>query len=161
MTDWNDTEFDEFNQDSDLVKRLRKEIQERDKKLGDLDKELGSLKKAERSRTVETVLSEKGIPAKVAKLVPSDVEPTAEAVEKWLGEYGDIFGIQTAPEVEEPPAAPAAVPAQDWTTLARVNMSASQGVPPADRMSEAINRLKTMPEADFMAEIEAAQAAVS
>lgn len=50
-----------------------------------------------RQNAIATVLAAKGVKSKVAKLMPPNVEPTEEAVTKWLEEFGDVFA---APKVE-------------------------------------------------------------
>lgn len=59
-----------------------------------LEQEVANLKGAVRSRAVADILSAKGVPAKVASLIPSDVEGE-EAVTKWLADWSDVFGIKT------------------------------------------------------------------
>lgn len=47
-----------------------------------------------RKTAISQVLQTKKIDPKVANLVPKDVEPTAEAVEKWLADYADVFPVK-------------------------------------------------------------------
>jgi hypothetical protein len=46
-----------------------------------------------RSRSVKDVLEQKGVPSKLAKLIPSDID-TPEQIDAWLSEYADVFGVQ-------------------------------------------------------------------
>jgi hypothetical protein len=48
-------------------------------------------------------LESKGVPSKLAKLIPSDVD-SPEQIDAWLNEYSDVFGLQT--ENQEAPAQP-------------------------------------------------------
>jgi hypothetical protein len=85
--------FNDSDSDTELVRTLRKALKERDKEHKELQSELAKRAKVDRSRSLADVLKDKGLPEKVANLYPQDAEPTAEAVDAWLGEYGDVFGI--------------------------------------------------------------------
>ena len=105
-----DDEEDDYTEDesprdgNDLVKQLRRKIKEQDKTLREITDRYSGLEKAHRERTVADVLAAKGINPKVAKLIPSDVEPSAEALDQWIGDYADVFNIP----VGTPPAEEAA-----------------------------------------------------
>lgn len=103
------TDYDDFDDDEDeveqprrlegeaLVKHLRKQIKERDKKLSDVETKLNDFLKRERRTTVEDVLKGAQVNPKYARWVVRDLddqEPTKEAVEKWLEENADLVGIQ-------------------------------------------------------------------
>ena len=85
---------DEFENDSELVKSLRKQLKDKSDAEKAAADQLASLSRIVRERSIKDVLSEKGIPVKVAALIPADVEPTEEAVNNWVSEYADVFGIQ-------------------------------------------------------------------
>lgn len=86
--------FNDSDSDTELVRTLRKALKERDKEHKELQSELAKRAKVDRSRSLADVLTAKGLPEKVANLYPQDAEPTADAVDAWLGEYGDVFGIE-------------------------------------------------------------------
>jgi len=46
-------------------------------------------------------LASKGVPDKLAKLIPSDID-TPEQIDSWLSEYSDVFGIQKQEESVQP-----------------------------------------------------------
>lgn len=105
-------EFDDDDLDaneSDLVKRLRKQIKDVSKERDDALTEVTTLRPVVRSRSVVDVLTAKGVkaPDKVAKLLPDTVEPTADAIGAWLDDYADVLGVQSqAPsDGETPPPA--------------------------------------------------------
>lgn len=75
-----------------LPKQLRKVIRDAKKEAADSKAEAAELRKQVRESVVSNVLTARGVPAKVAKLIPADVETSAEAIEKWLADYGDVFG---------------------------------------------------------------------
>jgi hypothetical protein len=49
-----------------------------------------------REALVGGLVAAKGLPAKVAKLLPADVEATDDAVGKWLDDYADVFSPKPA-----------------------------------------------------------------
>ena len=93
MSDLDDL-FRETDNDSDLVKSLRKALKEANTKRAEAQAELDRRSKADRTRSLADVLKEKGVSEKAAKYFPADVDPTPEAVDKWLDEDGDLFGFQ-------------------------------------------------------------------
>jgi hypothetical protein len=93
-------------QGKDLVKDLRKQLAEKAKTEKALADELAALRKQSRDSSISGFLNDAGISPKVAKLIPSDVEPTQEAVSQWLEEYGDVFGVQKTEQEVTPPSEP-------------------------------------------------------
>ncbi len=84
--------------ETSTLKDLRKQREDAVNEAKALKAQLAALQNQVRTQTVAGVLKDKGVPAKVAKLVPADVEATEEAVVKWLEEFGDVFGA-AAPAV--------------------------------------------------------------
>lgn len=72
---------------------LRKQLEETLARLKVIEDENATLKTQTRHTAISGLLTEKKLPAKVAKLIPADIEPTAEAVGKWLEDFGDVFNI--------------------------------------------------------------------
>ena len=106
MSDINDDGLE-----TSTLKDLRKQREDAVNEAKALKAQLAALQSQVRTQTVAGVLKDKGVPAKVAKLVPADVEATEEAVVKWLEEFGDVFGAAAAPAVttttgEEAPPKP-------------------------------------------------------
>ncbi len=95
-----DDEDDDTTQDNG-INQLRKVNRALEKRTKELEQELASLKTQTRQRSVKDVLQAKGVPTKVAALIPQDIEPTEEAISGWLQEYGDVFGVQEQPVQEE------------------------------------------------------------
>ncbi len=88
-----EVEFPDSNDSGDngpaeLRKALKKEKTDRE----NLEKELATLKTDLRARSVKEVLDSKGVPAKVAKFIPSDVT-APDQIEAWLSENADVFGF--------------------------------------------------------------------
>lgn len=108
--------------DSNLVKDLRKQLNDALKAKKQYEEELGQYKTQLRERTVAEVLTAKGVNPKVAKFLPSDVEGD-EAINAWLEENSELFGAP-APSEPEP-----AVSEETRTEMSRASSLAAQSVP--------------------------------
>lgn len=73
-----------------LPKQLRKVIRDAKAEAKAAKDEADNLRKENREIHVTNVLKSKGVPEKVAKLIPVDVT-SAEAIESWLSDYSDLF----------------------------------------------------------------------
>lgn len=93
MPDLEDLLADSDN-DTDLVKSLRRALKDANKEAKEVKAELEKQAKANRTRSLADALKEKGLPEKAAKYFPVDKDPTPEAIEQWLQEDGDLFGIE-------------------------------------------------------------------
>lgn len=71
---------------------LRAQLEAALKKNKELETKLGETQTQLRKEAVSRIISSKGYKAKVAKLIPKDVDPTDEAITQWLDEYGDVLG---------------------------------------------------------------------
>ena len=109
---------------TDVVGQLRKVNRTLEKRAKELEQELAGLKSQTRQRTVKDVLQAKGLNPKIAALIPQDIEPTDEALVKWIEDYGDVFGIQT-PTEEKPAEKSPEIKAQ-----ARINNMVATGTAP-------------------------------
>jgi hypothetical protein len=92
-----DDDFTTSNDSNDLVKQLRKATKQKDKELAELRSQFENLNKAQRERAVKDALESRGVNSKIAKFIPSDIDPTEESLSKWLDENGDVFGFQATP----------------------------------------------------------------
>jgi hypothetical protein len=109
---------------TDVVGQLRKVNRTLEKRAKELEQELASFKTQTRQRTVKDVLQAKGLNPKIAALIPQDIEPSDEALMKWIEDYGDVFGIQT-PTEEKPAEKSPEIKAQ-----ARINNIVATGTAP-------------------------------
>ena len=109
---------------TDVVGQLRKVNRTLEKRAKELEQELAGLKTQTRQRTVKDVLQAKGLNPKIAALIPQDIEPSDEALMKWIEDYGDVFGIQT-PTEEKPAEKSPEIKAQ-----ARINNIVATGTAP-------------------------------
>ena len=109
---------------NDLVKQLRKAAKQKDKELQELRAQFEGISKAQRERSIKDVLESRGVNSKIAKFIPSDLDPTEESLSKWLDENGDVFGFQ-ATESNQPVVDPATAAAYK-----RMNNVTEQGLTP-------------------------------
>jgi len=94
------------NDGNDLVKQLRKANKQKEKELAELKAQFEGVSKAQRERNIKDVLESRGVNSKIAKFIPSDLDPTEESLSKWLDDNGDVFGYQTT-ESNQPVVDPA------------------------------------------------------
>lgn len=98
--DWDNFEDDDTEDPTpqtlnpQLPKELRRVIRDLKKSEKEATERAVNLERQLRTNTVTGVLAARAVPAKVANLIPSDVDATPEAIGKWLDDYGDVFGIQ-------------------------------------------------------------------
>lgn len=122
---------DETTDNSNLVKKLRSKIDELASKAKELEAENASLKGSARKQTLSSALAARGYPAKIAAFIPSDLEPTDEALDQWLSEYGDVFGGAQATPQEGIQQAPVVVgSAADAEAYRRIAAVEAGGSPP-------------------------------
>ena len=91
-----DDDFSIEDKANDLVKQLRKANKQKEKELAELKAEFQNLSKANRERAIKDALASRGVNSKIAAFIPQDIDPTEESVSKWLSEYADVFGFETA-----------------------------------------------------------------
>lgn len=98
--EWDDDDID--TNDSNAMKELRKAYKKLQAEKKEIAEQLESMQSSLRERSVKDVIASKGLPEKVAALIPKDAT-TSEEVEAWISEYGDVFGVQVeADEPEQP-----------------------------------------------------------
>lgn len=132
--DWDDN--DDFENDSNLVKDLRKQLREAQKARDEAAAEISQLKTVTRATSLKEVLSAKQLNPKLAAFYPSDGEVTPEAVDAWVSQYADVFGVTTPePDVQ---ADPALDPAQ---AAAYLRMVAGDNAPGPQQNADAAARI--------------------
>ena len=111
---------DQFDDQQSGPKALRDELAKVKKALADAQAENAKLSANVKTVTLENILRDKHIPANIQRWLKRDeVEPSPEAVDKWLAENGEDFGYKpgqaptdsaSTPEGEQPKSveAPAA-----------------------------------------------------
>lgn len=86
-----DYETEEELSGSDLVKKLRKQVNEMSKALKERDEQLQEYFSVSREQELAEALTEYGVNPKVAAFIPDDVEDEDDLVD-WLNTYGEVFG---------------------------------------------------------------------
>lgn len=119
----------EQDEENDLVKRLRKEIDDRDKALKQRDAELAGYRSKEGQRTIAETLQARGANPALARFALTDLGDniSAETVGQWLDENGPLFGVQAAP----PPQQEQELQQQGdpYRRMAAVEQAAAPGIP--------------------------------
>jgi DNA-binding transcriptional regulator YbjK len=99
-----DLDMPEALEGNDLIKKLRKAKRSDEKRIKELSEQLEGFLKEKKESTVRQVLEKKGVNAKAARLIMKDIDDiNEEAVNNWLEDNADLFGIKTsdAPEVDK------------------------------------------------------------
>jgi hypothetical protein len=103
---------------------------------------LKGLQSQTRQRTVKDVLQAKGINPKIAAFIPQDIDTSEDAINGWLSEYGDVFGVNSNANSEQ-----ASNNSVDVSANARINQVVSTGqVPEVD--SDAMAKILAAGNAD-------------
>jgi hypothetical protein len=122
--EYEDENEEQDNGPADLRRALKKAQKEREA----IEAELNKMRQDLRSRQVKDVLASKGVPDKLAKLIPSDID-TPEQIDSWLSEYSDVFGLQTKQEESVQPT----VDEETINANQRINQSTSTAqIPSSD-----------------------------
>jgi hypothetical protein len=103
-----------FESDTDLVRKLRKDLKQAQKRNKELEGSLGELSKTQRERIIKDAFASKGVNPKIASFVPQDIDASEEAVTAWLENYADVFGIKTEEKQQS-------VSQEDITSMQRMN----------------------------------------
>lgn len=142
-------EEDEEQAQQQLPKGFRTQLNKVTKENRELREANDKLLKQVRETAISQVLSTKGVDAKVAKLVPADIEPTAEAVEKWLADWGDVFtpkssegkGSQEAGEENSTGEGEGDTEGAEFAaTMGRIS-AATNGAQPPGKQADLLNQL--------------------
>ena len=104
MAEYNEYETfeddEDFSSGTDLVKKLRKQVDQLSKQIKERDSQLEEYQTYSHEAAVGEVLEGFGLNPRIAAFIPSDIEADEEAVAEWLNEYGDAFGITAVDESE-------------------------------------------------------------
>jgi len=133
--DFDEEELESNEDGGDLVTQLRRATKKKDKQLKELMDELSSLKTAQRANSIKSVLSERNLNPKIAAFIPESIEASPEAVDAWLEEHAEVFGLQVQKQEQAPDlaalrqidtvAAAAQVPVGIDDTLLRIDQATS------------------------------------
>jgi hypothetical protein len=100
-------EDEDFGSGTDLVKKLRKQIDALSKQVRERDEILAEYTTLSHEASVGEILEGFGLNPKIARFIPDDVTADEDAVAEWLNEYGDAFGIEAVEEETPSPDAQA------------------------------------------------------
>jgi hypothetical protein len=135
-----DTDNEAQMDGSDLLKKLRKAKRADEKRIKELTEQLEGFSKAQRESTVKSILEQKGVNQKAARLVLKDLDGdfSEEAVSNWLDENADLFGI----EVSQRPDS------QNLATLRQQDVMTQNAVTPdrAQDIEQRMNNASSMEE---------------
>lgn len=122
----------EQDEDNDLVKRLRKEIDDRDKALKQRDQEIAKFRQKEGQRVIAETFTARGVNPALARFALVDLgdDLTEENVARWLDENGSLFGAQAAPPAQQEQELQQQ--ADPYRRMAAVEQVAQPGVPASD-----------------------------
>jgi hypothetical protein len=120
--EWLDDDFDddEFDNSSDLVKKLRRAAKVNEKRAKELEAELNTLRTEQRKNVVKSVLESKGVRPSIAKYIPEGVS-TAEDIDAWLQENAEDFGFTLGQPKQE----------ADLATLRQIDAVTANAASPA------------------------------
>ena len=113
--DFDEEELESEETGGDLVSQLRKATKKKDKQLKELMEELNSIKSSQRTNSIKSVLAERNLNPKIANFIPSDLDASPEAIDNWIAENAEVFGLK----VEKPQVAP------DVATLRQIDAIAA------------------------------------
>jgi len=135
-----DTENEAQLDGSDLLKKLRKAKRADEKRIKELTEQLEGFSKAQRESTVKSILEQKGVNQKAARLILKDLdgEFSEESVSSWLDDNADLFGI----EVSQRPDS------QNLATLRQQDVMTQNAVTPdrAQDLEQRMNNASSMEE---------------
>lgn len=105
--DWDQSEDNAAEvQDSDGMAQLRKAFERQKKQNDELKANLAEFAAKDRERVLSDVITSKGLNAKLAGFYPSGADASADAVDKWLSENADVFGLAEAQERQQETVVP-------------------------------------------------------
>lgn len=112
--------------ESPQMRDLRKANRSKEKQIKELMEQLRETQQSVRERSVKDVLNARGLSSKIAAFIPDDVT-SAEDVEAWIEEYGDVFGgVPDQAQADTGVRRPAAQ-SEDLEALGRIASTQSSG----------------------------------
>lgn len=134
------TENNEINEPQDGG-ALRKQLE---KVLADnkaLTEKLTGFEVKERTRSVESFLSEKGLNPKLAKFVPAEDASDQTRLDAWIKDNSELFGAPAA-QGEGDPGGGSSVPETEQSAWRQIQDASANGAQPVGDMSAAVAKLK-------------------
>lgn len=107
---WDEEEDDDFEDslptyqtETDLVKKLRRDLKVAQKRNKELESSYAELSKSQKERIIKDVLSSRGINPKIADIIPSSIEVNPDSVNAWLDSMSDALNL---PKEDKPTISP-------------------------------------------------------
>jgi hypothetical protein len=85
---------------TDLVKKLRKQIDSLSKQVAERDNLIMEFQTYSHEAEVAAILEGYGLNPNIARYIPDEIEADPDAIAEWLTEYGADFGITAVDESE-------------------------------------------------------------
>lgn len=137
--DWDDDEdFSGAPNDSNAMKELRKAHREAQKRNKEMAAQLESLQSSLRERSVRDILEAKKLPSKVGALIPKDIT-SAEDVESWLDEFGDVFGFNSQDSKQDESKPEVNPELEKWSRISSTQSSGEAYSGDMDQLGALIN----------------------
>ena len=90
-----DTEVNDNDTGSDLLKKLRKAKRADEKRIKELTEQLEGFSKKQREQIVMDILDQTGVNPKAARLILKDLDDVSvDSVNEWLYDNADLFGLE-------------------------------------------------------------------
>jgi hypothetical protein len=129
--------YEDHDDDSRLVKDLRKQLRDAQKQNETLQTQVTELSSTVKKRTVEEALASKGVDKRIAQFIPSDTED----VDAWLDQNGDLFGIKKD-DGDSAGSGPAGLSPEDAEAARRMQNATGGGSAVADRQKQQIDAIR-------------------
>lgn len=105
MAENDNYDFVDFEDDynatgTDLVKKLRKQIDSLQKQITERDILIEEFSSYSHEAEVGSILEQYGLNPNIARYIPDEIEADPDAIAEWLTEYGEDFGITAVDESE-------------------------------------------------------------
>ena len=85
---------------TDLVKKLRKQIDALSKQVQERDSMIAEFQTYSHEAEIAEILNDYGLNPNIARYIPDEIEADPDAIAEWLTEYGADFGITAVDESE-------------------------------------------------------------
>jgi len=86
---------------TDLVKKLRKQIDSLSKQVAERDNLIMEFQTYSHEAEIAAILEGYGLNPNIARYIPDEIEADPDAIAEWLTEYGEDFGITAVDESED------------------------------------------------------------
>ena len=97
---WDEEEDDDledslptYQTETDLVKKLRRDLKVAQKRNKELESSYAELSKSQKERIIKDVLTSRGVNLKIADIIPSNVEVNSDSVNAWLDSMSDALNL--------------------------------------------------------------------